>query len=154
MSKFTWKDKVVVDFGDGISFEVPNDVNFVQNTVATANDTVQSVVDKNPTDDKAAINALLDAIDTILGEGATGRIFNGHVLSPRNVLAAYLFITNEILTQVSGYDELLDDLTQTTKKIGAVSQLAVSDEAKQAAFNKAQQLGVDLRSAPIAKPRL
>lgn len=154
MSKFTWKDKVVIDFGDGISFEVPNDVNFARETVATANNNVQKVVDKNPEDDKAAINALLDAIDAILGGGATGRIFDGHVLSPRNVLAAYLFITNEILTQITGYDELLSDLTQATKRLKNVPSPGMSDEAKQAELDRARQLGVNLRSVPTSRPRL
>lgn len=152
MSKFTWKDNVVIDFGDGVSFEVPNDANFVVETVGKANDNVQKVADKNPEDGKAALNAMLDAIDAILGDGATGRIFDGHALSPRNVLAAYLFIVNEILTQVNGYDELMDDLTQLTKQFGNTP--SVSDEAKQAAFDKAKQLGVDLHAVPTTKPRL
>lgn len=129
MGKFVWKDNIVVDFGDGVTFEVPNDTGFVKDTVLKANNAVQAVVDKKPDDDKACINALLDAIDKILGDGATGKIFSGHKLNLCNTMNAYIFIVDEILTQVSGYDEMLNNF-------------AVNAEALAAANEKLAELGI------------
>ena len=129
MGKFTWKDNATIDFGDGVTFEVPNDTGFVKETVLKANNAVQAVVDKKPDDDKACINALLDAIDKILGDGATGKIFSGHKLNSCNTMNAYIFIVDEILTQVSGYDEMLNNF-------------AVNAEALAAANEKLAELGI------------
>lgn len=142
MGKFVWKDNIIVDFGDGVTFEVPNDTGFVKETVLKANNAVQAVVDKKPDDDKACINALLDAIDKILGDGATGRIFAGHALSPRNVMAAYLFIADEILTQLTGYEDLLDELKQASGKLSARSLPTVNAEALATANEKLAELGI------------
>lgn len=154
MGKFVWKDDIVVDFGDGVTFKVSNDMDFVKKNMLEINTKLQRKIDKNPNDDTAAVNALLDAIDEVLGDGATGRIFAGHALSPRNVMAAYLFITDEVLTQINGYDDLLADLAQNTKKFNAMSLPAISDETKRSVFNKAAELGVPMSSVPSARPRL
>lgn len=122
MGKFVWKDNIIVDFGDGVTFEVPNDTGFVKETVLKANNAVQAVVDKKPDDDKACINALLDAIDKILGDGATGKIFSGHKLNLCNTMNAYIFIVDEILTQVSGYDEMLNNFTEKTKRMETANE--------------------------------
>lgn len=157
MGKFVWKDDIVVDFGDGVTFKVPNDMDFVKKNMLEINTKLQRKIDKNPNDDTAAVNALLDAIDEILGDGATGRIFAGHALSPRNVMAAYLFITNEILTQLTGYEDMLDELKQKSRKLNALP--AVSEEAKAAAAEKLAELGITPTSAPskaeaALRPRL
>ena len=157
MGKFVWKDNIIVDFGDGVTFEVQNDIDAVRKTMLDVNTRLQKKIDQNPNDDTAAVNALLDAIDEILGDGATGRIFAGHALSPRNVMAAYLFITNEILTQLTGYEDMLDELKQKSRKLSALP--AVSEEAKAAAAEKLAELGITPTSAPskaeaALRPRL
>ena len=157
MGKFVWKDDIVVDFGDGVTFKVPNDMDFVKKNMLDINTKLQKKIDKNPNDDTAAVNALLDAVDEVLGDGATGRIFAGHALSPRNVMAAYLFITNEILTQLTGYEDMLDELKQKTRKLNALP--AVSEEAKAAAAEKLAELGITPTSVPskaeaALRPRL
>lgn len=157
MGKFVWKDDIVVDFGDGVTFKVPNDIDAVRKTMLDVNTRLQKKIDQNPNDDTAAVNALLDAIDEILGDGATGRIFAGHALSPRNVMAAYLFITNEILTQLTGYEELLDELKQKSGKLNTLP--TVSEEAKAEAAEKLAELGITPTSVPskavaALRPRL
>lgn len=142
MGKFVWKDDIVVDFGDGVTFKVPNDMDFVKKNMLEINTKLQEKIDKNPNDDTAAVNALLDAIDEVLGDGATGRIFAGHALSPRNVMAAYLFITDEILTQLTGYEELLDEFKQKSGKLNALPLPAVNAEALDAANEKPAELGI------------
>ena len=142
MGKFVWKDNIIVDFGDGVTFEVQNDIDAVRKNMLDVNIRLQKKIDQNPNDDTAAVNALLDAIDEILGDGATGRIFAGHALSPRNVMAAYLFITDEILTQLTGYDDLLDELRQASGKLNAFSLPAVNTEALAAANEKLAELGI------------
>ena len=157
MGKFVWNDDIVVDFGDGVTFKVSNDMDFVKKNMLEINTKLQRKIDKNPNDDTAAVNALLDAIDEILGDGATGRIFAGHALSPRNVMAAYLFITDEILTQLTGYEDMLDELKQKSRKLNAFP--AVSEEAKAAAAEKLAELGITPTSSPskaeaALRPRL
>lgn len=157
MGKFVWKDDIVVDFGDGVTFKVPNDMDFAKKNMLDINTKLQKKIDKNPNDDTAAVNALLDAIDEVLGDGATGRIFAGHALSPRNVMAAYLFITDEVLTQLTGYEDMLDELKQKSRKLNALP--AVSEEAKAAAAEKLAELGVTPVSVPskaeaALRPRL
>ena len=142
MGKFVWKDNIVVDFGDGVMFEVPNDMVAVRKNLLEANTKLQHRIDQNPNDDTAAVNALLDAIDEVLGDGATGRIFAGHALSARNAIAAYLFITDEILTQLTGYDDLLDELKQASGKLNAFSLPAVNAEALATANEKLAELGI------------
>lgn len=148
MGKFVWKDDIVVDFGDGVTFKVSNDMDFVKKNMLEINTKLQRKIDKNPNDDKACINALLDAIDEVLGDGATGRIFAGHALSPRNVMAAYLFIADEILTQLTGYEDMLDELRQASGKLNALP--AANEEAKAAAANeKLAELGI---TPPVSMP--
>ena len=142
MGKFVWKDDIVVDFGDGVTFKVPNDMVAVRKTMLDVNTRLQKKIDQNSNDDTAAVNALLDAIDEILGDGATGRIVAGHALSPRNVMAAYLFITDEILTQLTGYEDLLDELKQASGKLSALSLPTVNAEALAAANEKLAELGI------------
>lgn len=142
MGKFVWKDNIVVDFGDGVTFEVQNDIDAVRENMLDVNTRLQKKIDQNPNDDTAAVNALLDAIDEVLGDGATGRIFAGHALSPRNVMAAYLFIADEILTQLTGYEDLLDELKQASGKLNAFSLPAVNVEALAAANEKLAELGI------------
>lgn len=142
MGKFVWKDDIVVDFGDGVTFKVPNDMDFAKKNMLDINTKMQKKIDQNPNDDTAAVNALLDAIDEVLGDGATGRIFAGHALSPRNVMAAYLFITDEILAQLTGYEELLDELKQASGKLSALSLPTVNAEALAAANEKLAELGI------------
>lgn len=142
MGKFVWKDDIVVDFGDGVTFEVQNDMAAVRKTMLDVNTRLQKKIDQNPNDDTAAVNAMLDAVDEILGDGATGRIFAGHALSPRNVMAAYLFISDEILTQMTGYEDLLDELRQASGKLNAFSLPAVNAEALAAANEKLAELGI------------
>lgn len=142
MGKFVWKDNIVVDFGDGVTFEVPNDMVAVRKNLLNANTKLQRQIDQNLNDDTAAVNALLDAIDEVLGDGATGRIFAGHALSPRNVMAAYLFITDEILTQLTGYEELLGELNQYSGKLNALSLPTVNADALAAANEKLAELGI------------
>ena len=142
MGKFVWKDNIVVDFGDGVTFEVPNDIDAVRKTMLDVNTRLQKKIDQNPNDDTAAVNAMLDAIDEVLGDGATGRIFAGHALSPRNVMAAYLFIVDEILTQLTGYEELRDELKQASGKLSALSLPTVNAEALAAANEKLAELGI------------
>lgn len=149
MGKFVWKDDIVVDFGDGVMFEVPNDMVAVRKNLLEANTKLQHRIDQNPNDDTAAVNALLDAIDEVLGDGATGRIFAGHALSPRNVMAAYLFITDEILTQLTGYEELLDEFKQKSEKLNALPLPAVNAEALAAANEKLAELGI---TPPVSMP--
>lgn len=153
MGKFVWKDNIVVDFGDGVTFEVPNDTGFVKETVLKANNAVQAVVDKKPDDDKACINALLDAIDKILGDGATGKIFSGHKLNLCNTMNAYIFIVDEIIAQVSGYDEMLNNFTEKAKRMETANAIQANDAAKQEVLDNAVKLGVTLSSMP-ARPRL
>ena len=159
MGKFVWKDNIIVDFGDGVTFEVQNDIDAVRKNMLDVNTRLQKKIDQNPNDDTAAVNAMLDAIDEVLGDGATGRIFAGHALSPRNVMAAYLFITDEILTQLTGYEDLLDELRQASGKLNAFSLPAVSEEAKAAAAEKLAELGITPVSVPskaeaALRPRL
>ena len=142
MGKFVWKDNIVVDFGDGVMFEVPNDMVAVRKNLLEANTKLQHRIDQNPNDDTAAVNAMLDAIDEVLGDGATGRIFAGHALSPRNAMAAYLFITDEILTQLTGYEDLLDEIRQASGKLNAFSLPAVNAEALATANEKLAELGI------------
>ena len=154
MGKFVWKDNIVVDFGDGVTFEVQNDIYAVRKNMLDVNTRLQKKIDQNPNDDTAAVNAMLDAIDEVLGDGATGRIFADHALSPRNVMAAYLFITDEILTQLTGYDDVLDE---KSRKLNALP--AVSEEAKAAAAEKLAELGITPVSVPskaeaALRPRL
>ncbi len=157
MGKFVWKDNVVVDFGDGVTFDVQNDIDAVRKNMLDVNTRLQKKIDQNPNDDTAAVNAMLDAIDEVLGDGATGRIFAGHALSPRNVMAAYLFITDEILTQLTGYEDVLDEFKQKSRKLNALP--AVSEEAKVAAAEKLAELGITPVSVPskaeaALRPRL
>lgn len=157
MGKFVWKDNIIVDFGDGVTFEVQNDIDAVRKNMLDVNTRLQKKIDQNPNDDTAAVNAMLDAIDEVLGDGATGRIFAGHALSPRNVMAAYLFITDEILSQLTGYEDMLDVLKQKSRKLNALP--AVSDEAKAASAEKLAELGITPVSMPskaeaALRPRL
>lgn len=157
MGKFVWKDDIVVDFGDGVTFKVSNDMNFVKKNMLDVNTRLQKKIDQNPNDDTAAVNAVLDAIDEVLGDGATGRIFAGHALSPRNVMAAYLFITDEILTQLAGYEDVLDEFNQKSRKLNALP--TVSGEAKATAAEKLAELGITPVSVPskadaALRPRL
>ena len=157
MGKFVWKDNIIVDFGDGVTFEVQNDIDAVRKNMLDVNTRLQKKIDQNPNDDTAAVNAVLDAIDEVLGDGATGRIFAGHALSPRNVVAAYLFITDEILTQLTGYEDVLDGLKQKSRKLNALP--AVSEEAKTVAAEKLAGLGITPVSVPskaeaALRPRL
>lgn len=159
MGKFVWKDDIVVDFGDGVTFKVPNDMDFVKKNMLDINTKLQKKIDKNPNDDTDAVNAMLDAIDEVLGDGATGRIFAGHALSPRNVMAAYLFIVDEILTQLTGYDDMLDELKQKSGKLNALPLPAVNAEALAAANEKLAELGITPTSVPskaeaALRPRL
>ena len=142
MGKFVWKDNIIVDFGDGVTFEVQNDIDAVRKNMLDVNTRLQKKIDQNPNDDTAAVNAMLDAIDEVLGDGATGHIFAGHALSPRNVMAAYLFITDEILTQLTGYEDLLDELKQASGKLNALSLPTVNAEALAAANEKLAELGI------------
>lgn len=159
MGKFIWKDNIIVDFGDGVTFEVPNDTNAVRENLLETNTKLQKKIDQNPNDDTVAVNAMLDAIDEVLGDGATGRIFAGHALSPRNVMAAYLFITDEIITQLTGYEELLDEFKQKSGKLNALPLPAVNAEALDAANEKLAELGITPVSVPskaeaALRPRL
>ena len=159
MGKFVWKDDIVVDFGDGVTFKVSNDMDFVKKNMLEINTKLQRKIDKNPNDDTVAVNAMLDAIDEVLGDGATGRIFAGHALSPRNVMAAYLFIVDEILTQLTGYEELRDELKQKSGKLNALPLPAVNAEALAAANEKLAELGITPTSVPskaeaALRPRL
>lgn len=149
MGKFVWKDNIIVDFGDGVTLEVQNDMAAVRKNLLEANTKLQHRIGQNPNDDTAAVNALLDAIDEVLGDGATGRIFAGHALSPRNVMAAYLFITDEILTQLTGYEDLLDELKQASGKLSALSLPTVNAEALAAANEKLAELGI---TSPASMP--
>lgn len=159
MGKFVWKDNIIVDFGDGVTFEVQNDIDAVRKNMLDVNTRLQKKIGQNPNDDTAAVNAMLDAIDEVLGDGATGRIFAGHALSPRNVMAAYLFIVDEILTQLTGYEELRDELKQKSGKLNVLPLPAVNAEALATANEKLAELGITPTSVPskaeaALRPRL
>lgn len=151
MTTFTFKDDITIDFGEGLVFHVPDSSEFVSDTLAKINENLLQSINKNPGDDRAALNSLLDAIDAILGDGATGRIFDGHTLSPRNVTGAYTFIIDEILSQYKEYETTLKDFAEHHKpKI----KVGITDEAKaDAAIKAAEQLGV-LSVIPSDRPRL
>lgn len=142
MGRFIFHDEITVDFGDGIIFAVPDDKQFVTVTLQEINADFQKAVGSHPQDDRAVLNDTLDAIDKILGEGATGRIFKGHKLSPNNVVGAYFFIVNEILSQYTQYEREIKEMQGKYNSAQQRTAVSINDEAKAIAEQKLAELGI------------
>lgn len=156
MGKFVWKDNIIVDFGDGVTFEIPGDDDSIKKQMEDVNNRLLKRIEGNQDNYAAVMNAVLDAIDELLGDDATERLFKGHALNARNVLNAYLFTVEKILSQSFEYDDQANSLINDLGKLGKNSSSlpVVSEDAKRAAFDKAAALGVNIGSVPTAKPRL
>lgn len=93
MLKFEWHDKVPIDYGDGIVFYIEDDFESFNQRFIAANKKLDAAIKKyHGKDKKSELNAYLDAIDELLGEGATEKLFEHHSLTETNIVAAYLFI--------------------------------------------------------------
>lgn len=93
MLKFEWHDDVPIDYGDGIVFNIKDDFEAFNERFKESSRKLNEAIKKfHGKDKKAELNAYLEAIDELLGEGATEKLFEHHSLTETNIVAAYLFI--------------------------------------------------------------
>lgn len=153
MRPFVWKDGITVDYGDGMAFTLPETQETVDKLETVHNKMSGSI--EHETDPKKVVNALLDAVDDMLGEGATTKLFAGHTLSPRNAFSVWMHIYNSVVEQYSAVSEVEAIVADAQEKQKRLNDLKIKPEARAQAVQNAQELGV-LQSVPTAvkPPRL
>lgn len=153
MTMFEWHDGIVIDYGGGVTFTIPE----TKETVEKIRDIgLRMAKDAEKTDDANKLcNIILDALDEVLGENATATMFASHPITPRNCLNAWMYLNNSVSEQYAAADEVsrrFADMEETKAKL---RMLSVSDDAKKKVLEDAKNIGV-IQSVPtsIKKPRL
>lgn len=156
MSKFVYYDGFTVDFGEGKVFTVPDTDEFISETIDAVHEKVAKKIKAYANNDKEALNSVLDGIDELLGEGATGKIFEGHALTPRNIIGAYTFIYNEILDQFNEFKCGLEAMTakQNKREIEEKQELAAAVTANLAQIGIAPPSPMPSAAEMALRPRL
>lgn len=160
MLKFEWHDKVPVDYGDGIVFYLEDNLELFDQRLIAASKKLDAAVKKyHGKDKKSELNAYLDAIDDLLGEGATEKLFENHALTETNIVAAYLFIPDsfrafqeEAAAKVTAVGNRV--FGKPDNKISAEAQAKAKDALDNMKRNPPTKASIAIAEAQTKKARL
>lgn len=153
MAKFEWHDNVPIDYGDGIIFYVTDDLDAFNEKFIEVNRNLQVKIQKFHGKDKTSeLNAYLDAIDELLGENATERLFEKHSLTETNIVAAYMFIAEVVHDFYVDTDKKIKDTTRKITGKREVPRVQISPEA-QAVAEEAAKHPPTVSGVAIAKAK-
>ncbi|MDO4175296.1 MAG: hypothetical protein Q4D42_11085 [Eubacteriales bacterium] len=139
MAKFEWHDNVPIDYGDGVVFYIEDDLDAFNEKFIEVNKKLQAKIQEFHGKDKTSeLNAYLDAIDVLLGEDATERLFEKHSLTETNIVSAFLFIAEAVQ---DFYVNTNKKIKSTGEKISGkrnAPRVEISPEARVAAEDAAK----------------
>ena len=146
---FQFRDDITIDYGNA-KFTVPNTDEFMKK----CKDVSDRFHGRPHNDEKAAINEILDYIDELLGDGATGKIFEGHKLVLENVYGAFLYIYEEVAKFKNNYVKIIEE---KAKQYNAVQLGKVQTDFHNMGITPAAPSKAELAIASVAaaaRPRL
>lgn len=153
MAEFKWYDGIEIDYGENIVFTIPESVE----TLKKIEELNTQMAKKSETVDDAntTCNIILDALDAILGDGATAKMFATHQITPRNCMNAWMYLNQCATEQFSAVREVEKRVAEVEAAKAKMRNLSVSDEAKKKVLEDAKALGAIRSVTPVVKaPRL
>lgn len=153
MTEFKWYDGIEIDYGENIVFTIPENTE----TVKKIEELNTQMAKKSATVDDAntMCNIILDALDAILGDGATAKMFATHRITPRNCMNAWMHLNQCAAEQFSAMGEVEKRVAEVKAAKVKMRDLSVSDETKNKVLEDARTLGAIRSVTPAIKaPRL
>ena len=153
MTEFKWYDGIEIDYGENIAFTIPENTEMVKK-IEELN---TQMAKKSATVDDAntMCNIILDALDAILGDGATAKMFATHQITPRNCMNAWMHLNQCVAEQFSAMREVEKRVAEVKAAKAKMRDLSVSDETKNKVLEDARTLGAIRSVTPVIKaPRL